>query len=45
MDGKTLDYEKIISGIVVELVRLSMEKIKDRLKKRNNPKKRKSRKK
>ncbi len=40
-----VDYNQIIGGIVVELAKLAMEEIKSRLKKRNDPKKRKSRKK
>jgi hypothetical protein len=40
-----LDVEKIVSGIAVELAKLALEEIKGRLKKRNDPKKRKSRKK
>ncbi len=40
-----LDYGKIISGIAVELAKLVMEEIKGRLKRQNNPEKRKSRKK
>lgn len=38
------DNNRIICGIVVELAKLVVEEIKGRLKRRNNPKKRKKRK-
>jgi hypothetical protein len=45
MEGKDLDYNHIISGIVVGLAKLAMEAIESRIKKRNDRKRQKSRKK